>query len=441
MLPLNILYMHSHDTGRYIQPYGHAVPTPNMQRLAEQGVLFRQAFCAGPTCSPSRAGLLFGQAPHSVGMMGLSNLGWSIRDMNQHLHHHLRRHGYTTALCGTQHIARRTQDIGYDQVVACQPHTLMEASIGWLENMAARQREGGKPFFLSLGHWLTHRHLYLKPGEEDKPGYLPVAGPMPDHPTVRQDFAAFTASVRQLDRDWGRVLATLESTGLAQNTLVICTTDHGIGFPHMKCSLFDGGLGVMLILRGPRGGEFTGGKVHDALVAQMDLYPTLCDWLGMERPNWLQGVSLLPLLRGEKASVRDEVFGEITHHVSYQPERCVRTARYKYIRRYGERPFAVQPNVDDGLAKSLWQEQGWADQPQPREALYDLMFDPWEARNLALEEEYAERVADMSNRLDDWMCRTDDPLRFGPVAIPAGAGGRFIEADEISSSGPWREVP
>jgi arylsulfatase A-like enzyme len=76
----NILYIHSHDTGRYVQPYGHAIPTPNLQRLAEQGVLFRQAYSAAPTCSPSRAGLLTGQCAHSSGMLGLAHRGFSLRD-------------------------------------------------------------------------------------------------------------------------------------------------------------------------------------------------------------------------------------------------------------------------------------------------------------------------------------------------------------------------
>ncbi len=76
----NILYLHSHDTGRYVQPYGHAIPTPNIQRLAEQGVLFRKAFCAAPTCSASRACLLTGQYAHSNGMLGLAHRGFSLRD-------------------------------------------------------------------------------------------------------------------------------------------------------------------------------------------------------------------------------------------------------------------------------------------------------------------------------------------------------------------------
>src|SRR5215468_12267231 len=102
----NILYIHSHDTGRYLQPYGHAVPAPNLQRLANQGVLFRKAFNAAPTCSPSRASLLTGMCPHSNGMFGLAHRAFVLNDYRQHILHTLRPAGYYSALFGVQHIAK-----------------------------------------------------------------------------------------------------------------------------------------------------------------------------------------------------------------------------------------------------------------------------------------------------------------------------------------------
>src|SRR6266566_5025024 len=110
--PPNILYLHSHDTGRYVQPYGHPVPTPNIQRLADQGVLFHDAFCAAPTCSASRACLLTGQYGHNNGMMGLAHRGWSLNDYRQHLVHPLHDAGYHTVLIGEQHVAKRPDVIG-----------------------------------------------------------------------------------------------------------------------------------------------------------------------------------------------------------------------------------------------------------------------------------------------------------------------------------------
>jgi N-sulfoglucosamine sulfohydrolase len=90
----NIIYLHSHDTGRYVQPYGHQIPTPNIQRLADQGLLFRRAFCAAPSCSGSRACLLTGQWAHVNGMTGLAHRGWKLDDYGRHLVHPLREAGY-----------------------------------------------------------------------------------------------------------------------------------------------------------------------------------------------------------------------------------------------------------------------------------------------------------------------------------------------------------
>jgi arylsulfatase A-like enzyme len=112
----NILYIHSHDSGRYVQPYGYSVPTPNMQLLADQGTLFRRAFCAAPTCSGSRAALLTGQHCHNNGMTGLAHRGWELNDYGQHLVHPLKKAGYRTILVGEQHISKDPGVIGYDEV-------------------------------------------------------------------------------------------------------------------------------------------------------------------------------------------------------------------------------------------------------------------------------------------------------------------------------------
>ena len=107
----------------------------------------------------------------------------------------------------------------------------------------------------------------------------------------------------------------------------------------------------MLILRGPE--PFAGGRVVDSLVSHIDLYPTICELVGIPRPPFLQGVSLLPLLRGEVERARDEIFAGSTWHAAYEPQRAIRTERFKYIRRWGDRRRPVLPNTDDGPSKEL----------------------------------------------------------------------------------------
>jgi arylsulfatase A-like enzyme len=425
----NILYIHSHDTGRYVQPYGYAIPTPNIRRLAEQGVLFRQAFCAAPTCSPSRAALLTGQCAHSSGMIGLAHRGFSLRDYKQHILHTLRTVGYESTLIGVQHVAKTPDVIGYGRIVKVQNHRVehvVPAAVDFLNHAPSQ------PFFLSVGFSETHRE-FAGPGPTEDPRTCRPPHPIPDTPQTRRDMAAFKASARIFDQGVGAVLDALDANGLREDTLVICTTDHGIAFPGMKCNLTDHGIGVMLIMRGP--GGFTGGRVCDAMVSHIDLFPTICELLNIEPPAWLQGNSMMPPIRGEAEQINKEVFAEVTYHAAYEPQRAVRTRRWKYIRRFEDRRGPVLPNCDDSFSKDVWMQYGWRDRPVASEQLYDLIFDPNEAHNLADDPSVEPALDEMRGRLDRWMHATDDPLLRGPVPAPPGA--RVNDPDGLSP----REAP
>ncbi len=144
--------------------------------------------------------------------------------------------------------------------------------------------------------------------------------------------------------------------------------------------------------------------------------------LDLPKPAWLEGRSLLPLVRGERGEIREEVFAEVSYHASYQPMRAVRTKRWKYIRHFDGRSTPNLPNCDDGLSKSAWLEAGWRTRPTPREELYDLAFDPNESNNLAggAHPPHPELAA-MRRRLETWMRNTGDPLLQGSVPAPSGA--------------------
>lgn len=411
----NILYIHSHDTGRYVQPYGHAVSTPNIQRLAEDGVLFRQAFCANPTCSPSRASLLTGKWAHSCGMLGLVNRGFSMSDYSQHIVHTLRDGSdYHSVLGGLQHVAPDLAQIGYDRILEGErsPEKIVSRTVDFLKDAPSQ------PFFLDVGFFVTHRE-FPEPGPDEDPRYCLPPAPIPDTPENRYDMAAYKASARILDNSIGAVLDALDENGLAENTLVICTTDHGLAFPSMKCNLTDHGIGVMLIMRGP--GGFTGGKVCDAMVSHIDVLPTICDLLDIAVPGEVQGSSMMPLIRGEMESIHEEIFAEVNYHAAYEPQRAVRTQRWKYIRRYSDRQKPVLPNCDGGPTKDVWMQHGWQDQYVAPEQLYDLIFDPNETHNLVNDSVVAAVFDDMRHRLDRWMDETEDPLLRGPIPPDPGA--------------------
>jgi len=425
--PPNILYLHSHDTGRYVQPYGQPVPTPNIQHLADQGVLFRRAFCGTPTCSTSRACLLTGQYGHENGMLGLAHRGWSLYDYHHHIVHTLRKAGYYSVLIGEQHIAKRPEIIGFDRVEKIATTNVESVA------PVAREIVGAlpEPFFLSVGFFETHRDWLSPPSLRDALYSLPPAN-LPDAPETRHDMASYRASARSLDQGVGTVLESLDAAGLTENTLIFLTTDHGLAFPGAKATLYDRGLGVMLVMSGP--GGFAGGRVNDAMVSHLDVYPTLCELAGVETPEFVKGLSLLPLVRGETSALREELFAAMTWHAAYEPQRAVRTDRWKYIRRFGERELPVLANCDDSPSKELLLRYGWAERKVPFEQLYDLVFDPNEANNLAADPDRRDVLDGLSARLERWMRDTADPLLDGDPEPPPGA--EINLPDQLSASEP-----
>jgi arylsulfatase A-like enzyme len=411
----NVIYLHSHDTGRYVQPYGHAIPTPNIQWLADQGVMFRNAFCAAPSCSGSRAALVTGEYCHTNGMMGLAHRGFSLYDYDRQLVRTLGAAGYHSELIGEQHITTDPGMLGYDVIREIADTHVSSVAPAAIEALHAGLPE---PFFLSVGFFETHRSFFAPSSVRDRVYSQPPPF-LPDTPEIREDVAAYKASARSLDHGVGAVLNALHVRGLDQRTLVICTTDHGLAFPTAKASLLDRGIGVMLILRGP---GFTGGRALDELVSHLDVFPTICELAEIDPPPWLVGRSLLPLAAGvEEPGVRTEIYSELTYHAAYEPQRAIRTDRYKYVRRFDDYPYPVLPNCDDSPSKDAYLARGWDKRPVNREALHDLFFNPGEGRNLIDHPDYEGVLEDLRGRLLRWMEDTSDPLLSGPVPAPAGA--------------------
>jgi len=451
MKPMNILYMHCHDLGRYCEPFGYAIPSPNLQRLAEEGVLFRQAHAAAPTCSASRSALVTGQWPHCNGMFGLASTKWNytLNDYSRHIVRFLRGHGYRTALAGVQHVARPPlanpkEVLGYERFLNHKPTQYEEFDPGQTVPAAVEylSEDHDEPFFLSVGFVQPHRFsqgdartfsqtIPEEPADIDGRYCRPMPH-LPDTPTMRRETANFKMGVEVADRRMGAVLDALDDNGLRDNTLVICTTDHGPGFPDMKCTLTDRGTGVMLILRGPEDTGFSGGRVCDAMVQHMDLYPTLCELLGLDPPDWLQGASLMPLIhpstgsgrpggRGERDGIHEMIFTEQSWHGDYRPLRAVRTKRYKYIRRFD---VNAKKGVDRGPAQIAWEELGWQKMPQAEEELYDLMFDPNEANNLADRPGHEAALDELRAHLQKWLEDTNDPVLTDSIPPPPAWEGR-----------------
>ncbi len=435
---MNVIYLHSHDTGRWIQPYGYPVSTPHLDHFARRATIFRKAFAAAPTCSPSRAALLTGMSAHRAGMIGLAHRGFELTHPEQHLAAHLNQAGYHTVLAGEQHETKKDPHlIGYQEILPVPPRSgppgawsqkLVDCTVEFLRKPQTR------PFFLSVGFFMTHRE-FPKLEKTKESDYLTPPCPLPDHPDSRHDFLEYQAAAKILDDGVGQILRVLEETGLAKNSLILFTTDHGPAFPGMKSTLYDTGIGISWLMDFPNNPK-SGGCV-DALVSHLDFFPTVCELTGIPKPDRLEGKSLLPLLRGEVSSIREELFAEVTFHAAYEPMRAIRTERYKYIRRYGNLRTTLG-NVDDGLTKSVLMKNGWDQIVHAPEELYDLVLDPGEKQNRILDPSLATIRDSLSKRLHQWMSETQDPL-LNDQKVPLPAGAR-INHPETTSPGENRFV-
>ncbi|MGN0421414.1 MAG: sulfatase [Lachnospiraceae bacterium] len=408
----NILYIHTHDSGRFLEPFGWNIPTPRIMQLAREGTLFRNTFCAAPTCSPSRVGLLTGMSPHSTNMLGLAQRGFQMDDYKKHLSNFLKRNGYHTCLFGVQHEAPETSMIGYDYYYEadCQESDFMSRDTGACTHAAQYLKDyhENKPFFMSVGFIHTHREYPQDAQDYINPDYVTPPFTVADTKENRKDMAAYMRSAQIADDCVKVVLDALKESGREDDTNIIFTTDHGIAFPFMKCNCYDTGIGVTLIMK-YKDNPATG-KVCDSLISQIDLFPTLCDMNGLEKPDYLQGKSFIKVFEDLDTEINQEIFSEVTYHAAYEPMRCIRTKRYKLIRYYDFHNGYVPANIDESSCKELLINSGLLQKPRAREMLFDLYIDPMERENLIENPAYKDIYTDLRIKLEKWMEETNDPL-------------------------------
>lgn len=429
----NVLVLHAHDLGRFLHCYGiPTVTTPHLDRLAADGVRFDNAFAVAPQCSPARAALFTGRYPQQNGVLGLTHsyFGWDLHAEEKHLAQLLGAQGYRTGLLGVHHESRVRDDaavaarLGFDDIqTGGRAGMVAERAV---ERLHAYAREE-QPFYLQVGFIEPHRI----PSDRDPHGVMGFLGEhiepdtehgvtvppyLVDDEPARAEIAEVQGSVRLVDDAVGRVLAALADAGLAENTLVVFTTDHGLALPRAKCSVYDPGLETALLMRAPFRSDWGGRTIGDA-VTHVDVLPTILELLDLPAPTNLAGSSLVPLVEHPSGPPRQRTFAQLTYHTYYDPRRCVRDGRYKLIANFSTAPQFMDPSQSWNRRCTPGGIGGSVVRNPPLE-LYDLESDPLELTNLADDADHATIRVELLDALDAWMRAIDDPLLHGPVPEP-----------------------
>ena len=428
----NILLLISDNQNKFdCGCYGNSlIQTPNIDRLAADGVRFADAFATTASCGPSRAVIYTGLYTHANGQYGHGhgNHTFVIKPTVSTVYRMLKDAGYHTALLGKQHT---TPPEAY-------PFTFNPSVSGGdvmqLAELGGQfiREAGDEPFFLTIGYSDPHpttrtdgagwgiRRDY--PGVEKvtyDPADVIVPPWLPDRPEVREGLAGYYQQITRMDQGIGRILQLLEESGKAEETLVVFTSDHGSSEPGAMANHYEPGVQVPFLVRLP--GRTTRGSTNSALVTLADITPTLLDWAEVEPTHPLNGRSLLPILGTPDPEGWDEVFlDHCLHEVTmYYPMRTLRTRRYKLIWNVAWR--SEFPHPIDTLQRQTWTRLvARGDEYLGRRRvedflfrdeleLYDLQTDPDEVVNLAAEPKYADIRRKLAGRIDEICRSTGDP--------------------------------
>ena len=441
----NILFILADD---WSYPYvGYAgwtdVSLPHLDSLSAHGSVFHHAFCAVPSCTPSRSALLTGRYPHNLGeaINLCGRLDASIPTYVQIL----KKAGYAVAFDRKGWAPGDYYKMGYHE----NPCGVQVPFTRFLDSVPQ-----GQPFFFWFGTHDPHRPFDGDSTLSSRQQDLAIPGFLPDHPQVRQDLAGYYAEIKRLDQDVKLLIDELTSRRLLENTIIVITSDNGMPFPHAKANLYDYGTRVPLIITGPQQGIPCGKHFYE-LVNLLDLTPTFLDWAQVETKPEMDGESLLPLLAGHPSSGRTAVYLERERHCLARedldfgagyPMRAVRTAEYVYIRNFnperwpgGDESIPGTPSVfgdvDGGLAKMYIMDHRhetavaphfqWGFGRRPEIELYAVKKDPYNLLNLADSSAYQTVKDSLAGLLNAWMIETNDPRRSG--------GGAEIDLFETTS--------
>ncbi|NLE38484.1 MAG: sulfatase [Pirellulaceae bacterium] len=431
--PLNVLLLTADDLHcESLGSFGGKIAelTPNLDRLASEGMRFVRAHVNVAICQPSRGVLATGRYGHNSGIMGFMHTDRDIPTVMETL----REHGYLTGILGK--VDHSTPKVGYRWDFVRDGNELgagrdPEKYYQSCKEFFAKCRDEGKPFYFMVNSHDPHRPFHIpgrphkgaaEPSRTYEPSDVPVPGFVPDLPGVRNELSHYLNSTRRCDDTFGRVLDALKESGFEKNTIVVFLSDNGIAIPFAKCNTYLASTRTPWIVRWP--GKMKPGTVdREHFVSGVDFFPTILDALGLPVPDGLDGRSFAPLLQGETRLDRNRVFTQIDckNGGAAVPMRCVQDERFGYIYNAWSDGKYVYRNNNEGLTMRAMEraaERGDAAAAERvrmfrirvPEELYDMAADPDCLNNLIDRPEYRQQADRLRGELRDWMKATGDPL-------------------------------
>ena len=403
---------------------GRNAKTPNIDRLAREGLVFDRAYLSEAMCQPCRAELFTGQFPTRNGC------AWNhsaSRNTVTSMPQHLGRHGYRVGLAGKMHVKPK-KAFPFEEVAGfdsnCVRNPTRPHDLSGLQAFMGKK----KPFCLVVA--LVEPHVPWVMGDRSKypPADLKLPPNLADTPRTRQDFASYLAEITSMDGQVGEILKVLEESGKAGNTLVLFTSEQGSQFPGCKWTNWDTGIHTGLIARWP--GVIAAGRRTKAMIQYADLLPTLLCLAGEERTGQeFDGVEFARVLTNGAEEHRDYAYGlhnNIPEGPPY-PIRTVSDGEWRYIRNLLPEEIYIEKHLmgmkGTGVLNNpywtTWVRDSWNNSHtyrvvrrymrRPAEQLYHTARDPYEMNNLAEAPEYAAIKKRLSAELDRWMKEQGDP--------------------------------
>jgi N-sulfoglucosamine sulfohydrolase len=423
--PVNFVFLISDDhTAADLGCYGNpAVTSPNLDRLAKEGMRFEKCFVTSPQCSPNRSSIFTGCTAHTT---GTSRLHVPLPPWEPTIIDALKQKGYHTGLFRKHH-----HGAGFQRKL----DFFGDAKAPFSKFFETKPKD--KPFWLQVGFTDPHRPYRdgaFQPPHDPKKVIVPKW--LPDWPEVRKDLAHYYDFIARMDAEVGQVMELLRASGHGEDTMVIMTGDNGMPFPRAKGTLYEAGIHVPMLAWMP--GKIAAGSLKSEMISHVDLASTWFDAAGIAQTPKMQGRSFLPLLVGKPYQPRTEVFCERNWHDTFEPMRSIRTDRHKLI--FNASPHFPYRPPSDLEGSPTWQAmlaRRRSETPihlrhlfaptRPAMQLFELAEDPLELNNLIESPRHVDVRVDLERRLSNWMNETYDFL-------PAGLGAAN---DPLSRSWPF----